>query len=301
MERLGHMIEKEIQAKKWKGIKMGRNGLVITHLFFADDLILFGEASENQLQLMGETMKKFCDLSGHRINLAKSKAFFSRNVHITKALSLSQQVGIGITTDLGKYLGVPLLHTKITKLMYFPLLQKVQSRLSSWKGKFLTMAGRTVLIKAVLSAIPGYQMQTTLLHKGVLKDLEKYSRQFLWNQSQEGRKMHLISWDQIKKAKLEGGLGIKDLRHQNMAYIMKLCWNLLTKSEALWVKCLRSKYGCGEGHQLAVCKKRNSSATWQSIVAVWDKFQQGVGMTVKDGRQTSFWWDVWTPLNEPFD
>lgn len=65
------------------------------------------------------------------------------------------------------------MHKRVTKLLFQPIIHKTQQKLSSWKGKMLTMAGQTVLIKAVLSAIPGYQMQTMLLPYGVFKGFRK--------------------------------------------------------------------------------------------------------------------------------
>lgn len=45
MEKLSHLIESDVEIKRWKPIKSSQNGPLITHLFFADDLILFAEAS----------------------------------------------------------------------------------------------------------------------------------------------------------------------------------------------------------------------------------------------------------------
>lgn len=71
-------------------------------------------------------MAQFCAASRQKINLDKSKAFFSRNVHFNRMVGLRQVLGIGITGDLGTYLGVLLIHSKITKATFSHIVQKVK-------------------------------------------------------------------------------------------------------------------------------------------------------------------------------
>ncbi|KAI9097859.1 hypothetical protein K1719_025630 [Acacia pycnantha] len=163
------------------------------------------EASSRQMEVIKETMRRFCVVSGHKINLNKSKALFSRNVHFNREIALSNKSGIGVTTDLGKYLGVPLIHFRVTKETFGHIIQKVKSRLSSWKGKYLTMAGRAVLIKSVISVLPSYQMQSSILPKGVIQEIKKISRSFLWCQDENAKKMHLIAWQKILRSRKVGG------------------------------------------------------------------------------------------------
>ncbi|KAI9119658.1 hypothetical protein K1719_009534 [Acacia pycnantha] len=59
-----------------------------------------------------KVIQSFCEVSGHIINLDKSRMLCSKKVNFNKALELSHVLGIGITADLGKYLGVPIIHKR---------------------------------------------------------------------------------------------------------------------------------------------------------------------------------------------
>ena len=80
MERLSHFIHRECEAKRWKPLWFRKKGPRVSHLFFADDLVLLMEASTQQADLLREVMRSFCEVSGHRINLDKSKVFVSGNL-----------------------------------------------------------------------------------------------------------------------------------------------------------------------------------------------------------------------------
>lgn len=62
-----------------------------------------------------------------------------------------------------------------------PLIDKVAKKLAGWQGLFLSNAGRLVLVKAVLSFIPTYQMLAVNQPAWVLKQIDKLQRSFLWS------------------------------------------------------------------------------------------------------------------------
>lgn len=57
----------------------------------------------------------------------------------------------------------------------------------------------------------------------VARRLEKMQRQFFWGDSNDKRKMHLVSWDEIRRKKDGGGLGVKRLLQQNQA-LLAIWW-----------------------------------------------------------------------------
>ena len=59
------------------------------------------------------TINEFRLISGQQISLQKSEMVISPNVASRKAEELSQFCGIALTHNLGKYLGVPFLHSRV--------------------------------------------------------------------------------------------------------------------------------------------------------------------------------------------
>lgn len=160
MERLSNMINRKVREGCWKGIKASRNSPSLSHLFFADDLILFAQANHTNCATVMAVLSEFCEVSSQKVNLLKSKLFVSPYLSIRFAKSLSFQSGIPLTHNLGKYLGSPLLHHRVTKNLFTDILEKLKSKLSGWKAKTLSLAGRATLIQSVTSAIASYNMQT---------------------------------------------------------------------------------------------------------------------------------------------
>ncbi|MDV3200005.1 MAG: reverse transcriptase domain-containing protein, partial [Candidatus Phytoplasma australasiaticum] len=110
MERLSHIIKEEVSKGKWKGIRLSRYGPLLTHLFFADDLVLFSEASQEQITIISHCLERFSRASGQKVSLRKSQIFFSKNVNREVAKRIIDTTGIPETMNLGKYLGVPTVH-----------------------------------------------------------------------------------------------------------------------------------------------------------------------------------------------
>lgn len=125
-------------------------------------------------------LKLFEEASGQRVSLQKSQIFFSRNMDTENARRLSEAAGIVQTTDLGRYLGVPSVHGRVTTNMFAHLIGKIEVKLEGWKTRYLSLAGIRILVQSVLSAIPFYSMQTSYLPLDLCDDIEKRIRKFLW-------------------------------------------------------------------------------------------------------------------------
>jgi len=175
-----------------------------------------------QIRVIRGVLERFYNTSGQKVSLEKSKIFFSSNVSRDLEQLISAESGIQSTRELGKYLGMSILHKRINKETFRDVLERVSSRLTGWKSCVLSFAGRLTLTKVVLGSIPVHTMSTIKLPSATLDSLDKVSRSFLWGSTTEKRKQHLLSWKKLCSPKKDGGLGIRSAQHMNKALIAKV-------------------------------------------------------------------------------
>lgn len=162
-----------------------QGGPKISHLFFADDLLLFGEASCTQAKVMHRILIEFCEESGQKVNIGKSKIWFSqKKIAFAMAQTITNNFGMCKTGDLGRYLGVPLFHGRIGSHKFDYLVDKVRSRLGGWQRSLLSQAAQLLLVQTITATIPTYVMNSCKLPKKTMEDLEKANRRFVWGDSE---------------------------------------------------------------------------------------------------------------------
>lgn len=92
-----------------------------------------------------------------------------------------QQWGLTIGDLPFKYLGVPLSTKKLSTLQWYPLIEKIISKISTWTAKKLTYAGRVQLVQSVLFGVQSYWTQLFLIPSKILKLIDGYCRSFIWS------------------------------------------------------------------------------------------------------------------------
>ncbi|KAA3479951.1 Retrovirus-related Pol polyprotein LINE-1 [Gossypium australe] len=107
----------------------------------------------DQERLLGDILSHFCGISGHNISIRKSNIFFSKNTEEDVCNQISQPFGFQEVQNLGTYLGVPLLHEKVTKSTLNFVVDKIRRKLQSWDARKLSFAGRVTLAQSVLLSI----------------------------------------------------------------------------------------------------------------------------------------------------
>ncbi|GAU49093.1 hypothetical protein TSUD_137780 [Trifolium subterraneum] len=137
-------------------------------------------------------------------------------------------------------------------------------------------------------------MQYAKLPKTLCDEMEKIQRGFLWGDTDQVRKPHLVSWNVCCLPKKDGGLRIKNPHQMNEAFLMKMSWNLINRPDDLWCKVLYSKYGRNNYLRTTITSLSYDSPLWKALTGIWDKFQQNIVWNLGNGNHINFWLDKWT-------
>ena len=137
--------------------------------------------------------------------------------------------------------------------------------MKGWKEKLLSQAGREILIKAVVQAIPAYTMNCFKLPVNLCKDIEAITRRFWWGQKDQERKVHWISWTKLCQPKGHGGLGFRELQKFNIALLAKQFWRFMCCKDSLLFKVFSPKF-FPSGNILKASEKTRGSFAWRSIM-----------------------------------
>jgi len=94
------------------------------------------------------------------------------------------------------YLGLPLAKEVVKSEIWNKQIEKMRALLQSWGLSWLNLAGMTILVKALLSALPIYQYVVTLVLASIHKQLKLIMRGFLWQRGkQDTKKFSLVRWE----------------------------------------------------------------------------------------------------------
>ena len=148
-----------------KGVKFGSDGPHITHLLFADDNIVFLEASVESMHALKEVLLAYEAASGQKVNLQKSSVFFGDGCNQESKQELKQALGVSEEALSERYLGLPTVVGRSKEDCFQYITERSGAKVGGWKGQGLSKKAKEILIKSILQATPTYPMSCFRFNK----------------------------------------------------------------------------------------------------------------------------------------
>ncbi|KAG7556714.1 Ribonuclease H domain [Arabidopsis suecica] len=297
-EVLSHMLCKAEYNKQIHGMQLTRNCPSISHLLFADDSLFFCRATRHNVEQLATIFKRYEEASGQKINYTKSSMIFGQKIPDLKRQRLHRILGIYNVGGGGKYLGLPEQFGRKKVELFEYIVKKVKERTEGWTYKYLSPAGKEIVIKAIAMALPVYSMNCFLLPTTICNEINSVVTSFWWGQENGRRKIPWVAWKRMTLPKKEGGLGFKDLHEFNRALLAKQSWRILTNPSCLLARLYKGLYYPNNTY-LKAKDGYQASYGWKSVQEGKILLQQGLRARIGNGQSIKIWEDPWLPTLPP--
>ncbi|KAM6550917.1 hypothetical protein CsatB_000725 [Cannabis sativa] len=164
------------------------------------------------------------------------------------------------------------------------LKDKMQKRIQSWEGRFLSIAGREVLIKSVAQALPSFAMSVFLLPLKTCSHLESIMAKYWWRSSCR-KDVSWFSWRKLCKDKKFCGMGFRSLHEYNLSLLGKQGWRLLLHQDSLVGRIYKARY-FPKCSFLEAELGGNLSFIWRSVFASQKLLRDGARRRIGSGSAT---------------
>ena len=206
-EVLSQLLHNAENIGSFKGFPLAPTCPKVSHLLFADDLIIFAKATVKDARAIQSCIELYQLCSGQLVNAKKSAIVFSKRVPRRMQQAITRVLGLKSTPFHAKYLGLPLCNEKSRNNTLKQVVERVALKVQGWKRNLLSQASRFCYIQAVGSATSIYPMSSWLFPKNTCSKINGLLRDFWWGFKEGKRGLYLKAWDSICVPKSAGGLG----------------------------------------------------------------------------------------------
>lgn len=257
--------------------------------------MIFSRGDASTVKLIMEGLKEFSSLSGLIPNPSKSNIYFS-GCDMGLRASILEIAKFNEGTLLVRYLGVPLITTKLRAADCGPLIERITKKVKSWTNKALSYVGRSHLIQSILFSMQVYWSSLFILPKKVNREIDSILKAFLWSGTDLKTHSAKIAWDSVCAPKNEGGLGFKSLDIWNKAAIAKHIWFFFSGGEgSMWCQWVKSYLLKGKSFW-KVKVPNDPSWVWRKLLSLRKWVSPLIKHKIGCGDATFLWYDNWHPL-----
>lgn len=265
---LSRMFIDLVEKGEFLPMKMTMHKVFPSHLLYADDILLFCQASIMNAKSIQNTLRKYGEVSGQLCNVDKSHVYFGRGVTTVAKRRITRTLGFIHGSIPFDYLGVPLFYGQPKQHFFVSLKDRILSKFPTWMGKHLSMAGRICLVKSVIQASTVHAMLVYKWPKSILKIIDNACRNFIWTGGTSSRAGCTVSWDKLCAIREEGGLGLRSLALSNTCLLMKMAWKVVGSND-FGFDMLRDRYMTSYLRPKGLGSPRRFGRVWPLWLVRW--------------------------------
>jgi len=192
VEGLAGLVRVAAKKKLLEGIKVGEKNIEVNMLQFTNDTLFLSEAKTQNIMVIKSILRCFELAAGLKVNFIKSKI---GGVGVTKNYlqRFSKMLNCDTMQLPFSYLGMPIGDNPKKHYMWKDVVEKIRKKLAKWKGKHLSFAGKTCLLKSVITSLPLFFLSFFKMPKSVEKEIKRIQREFLWGWDVKVGRLHGLS------------------------------------------------------------------------------------------------------------
>lgn len=160
------------------GVRVSRHSPSINHLLFADDTMFFCKSKAACVSALMRILAIYESVSGQKINPQKSAITFSARTPDEVRARVKDTMSIAMEGGIGKYLGLPEQFGRRKRDIFASILDRIRQKSHSWTARYLSGAGKQIMLKSVLSAMPCYAMSCFKLPASLCKQIQSLLTRF---------------------------------------------------------------------------------------------------------------------------
>ncbi|XP_060972144.1 uncharacterized protein LOC133038111 [Cannabis sativa] len=249
-EGFSSLVRKLERDGRLKGCKVANGAPVISHMLFTDASYVYCRANDREASHILHLLQLFEIASGQQVNFSKSSVFLSTNVPNATRDRLCGILRMRLADEHSTYLGFPCVMGRNKDAILGFLKDKMQKRIQSWEGHFLSTAGR----------------------------------EYWWSSSSR-KGVSWFSWRKLCNNKSSGGMGFWSLREYNLSLLGKQGWRLLLHQDSLVGRIYKARYfpNCSF---LEAELGGNPSFIWPSVLESQTLLRDGARRRIGPGSST---------------
>ena len=130
------LIKQAAQRNLIHGAKIRNGAPRFSHLFFADDSILFAKAIVRECSVITDVISKYERASGQSVNLDKTNVVFSKCMTNTRRQEIVDTLGVQEVQKHEKDMGHPTIIGRSKKVIFASLKERIWKKFKSGKGSY---------------------------------------------------------------------------------------------------------------------------------------------------------------------